>query len=192
MVMGVTLASVRDKLSRRDPVTADPDGRHQAAVALLLAPGDAGLDFLLIRRAERENDPWSGQMGLPSGRLDEADPGLLATAVRETWEEVGVELDRASVIGQLDDVAPTMQHLPRMLVRPYVFGLTERPPLRPSQEVATAVWAGLGGLLEARVEETIQVREWQRRVTGFKVGSHLVWGMTEHILLSFMGLTDIT
>ena len=187
----VTIESVRDRLSRRDPVTAPLAGRAEAAVALLLSPGRTGLDLLLIRRAERMGDPWSGQMGLPGGRRDAADVDLIATAVRETREEIGLDLAGAELLGQLDDLAPTIEHLPRMLVRPYVFAVGDKPELLLSEEVALTLWTGLETLSTAVVEETIMVREWRRSVTGYRLGPHLVWGMTERILKPFMELTGV-
>ena len=187
----VTFASIRASLSCRDPVTASPTGRNEAAVALLLAPGRQGLDLLLIRRAERVGDPWSGQMGLPGGRRDLVDADLVATAVRETREEIGVDLSGAELLGQLDDLAPTIEHLPRMLVRPYVFSLPAQPPLELSDEVALTIWTSLEKLSQSMVEETVQVRDWSRTVTGYRLGAHLVWGMTERILSPFMELTAV-
>lgn len=189
--MPVTVGSIRASLSGRDPVTASPTGRSEAAVALLLAPGSAGLDLLLIRRAERVGDPWSGQMGLPGGRRDLVDADLVATAVRETREEIGVDLSGAELLGQLDDLAPTIEHLPRMLVRPYVFSLPAQPPLELSDEVAVTIWTSLEKLSQSVVEETVQVRDWSRQVTGYRLGAHLVWGMTERILSPFMELTAV-
>lgn len=187
----VTVASIRDTLSRRDPVTASPEGRSEAAVAVLLAPGATGLDVLFIRRAERDGDPWSGQMGLPGGRREDADADLVATAVRETREEIGVDLAGADLLGQLDDLAPTIQHLPRMLVRPYVFALPDQPPFTLSDEVALTVWTRLAGLPGTMVEEQLRIREWTRRVQGYRLGDHLVWGMTERILTPFLGMIGV-
>ncbi|HEU5170288.1 MAG TPA: NUDIX domain-containing protein, partial [Gemmatimonadales bacterium] len=87
---------------------------------VLVAEPDA---LLLIRRAERAGDPWSGQMGLPGGRHHPGDPDLLATAIRETEEEVGLALDASRCIGVLDDVAPRTPDLPPIAVRPFVFSL---------------------------------------------------------------------
>ncbi|HEU5217398.1 MAG TPA: NUDIX domain-containing protein, partial [Gemmatimonadales bacterium] len=80
-----------------------PD-RPQAAVAVILAPDPDSV--LLIRRAEREGDKWSGHLALPGGRWSPGDPDLAATARRETIEEVGVDLSGVTVAAELDDLAP--------------------------------------------------------------------------------------
>ncbi|MDH4045507.1 MAG: NUDIX domain-containing protein, partial [Gemmatimonadota bacterium] len=64
----------------------------RAAVAVMLAQESESV--LLIRRAERVDDPWSGHIGLPGGRTSPSDADLLVTAMRETTEEVGVRLER--------------------------------------------------------------------------------------------------
>ncbi|MDP5071772.1 MAG: NUDIX domain-containing protein, partial [Congregibacter sp.] len=64
----------------------------RAAVALVLQLRDGELGVLMIRRAEREGDPWSGQMAFPGGRMDKTDANGYAVAVRETHEEVGLLL----------------------------------------------------------------------------------------------------
>ncbi|HVP46454.1 MAG TPA: NUDIX domain-containing protein [Bryobacteraceae bacterium] len=68
---------------------ADPE----AAVAILHAQEPAE-SVLLIRRAERENDPWSGHWSFPGGRREPEDPDLLCTALRELNEESGIHLGR--------------------------------------------------------------------------------------------------
>ena len=105
----------------------------RSAVALFLhqCPQE-GLSVLMIRRADREGDPWSGHMAFPGGRKDKADRNTLATALRETEEEVGLQAEGvARLLGRLSDVAAhgRLRHGP-MVVTPYVFGLPERFPLR--------------------------------------------------------------
>ena len=74
-------------------------------MAAILRPGDPEPEVLLIRRAEKVGDPWSGHMAFPGGRADPRDPDLRATAVRETREEVGLDLENdAELIGILDDI----------------------------------------------------------------------------------------
>src|SRR5688572_23556785 len=120
--MASRLDELRAALGARPPRRDAPEGVARAAVALLLAPGVDELELLLIRRAERSDDPWSGHMALPGGREDPGDATLLATAVREVREEVGIELNRAMLLGELDDLRPSSAPA-RIVVRPFVFAL---------------------------------------------------------------------
>jgi 8-oxo-dGTP pyrophosphatase MutT (NUDIX family) len=71
----------------------------------MLREGPAGLELLFIRRAEHEADPWSGQMGFPGGRAEAGDTDLKQTAIRETLEEIGIDLARdGAFLGPLDEV----------------------------------------------------------------------------------------
>ena len=98
-----------------------------AAVAVVLAPEPESV--LLIRRAERAGDPWSGHMALPGGRRrSRPDHDLVATAIRETAEEVGLALGPEQLIGALDDVVPRTPVLPPIAVRPFVFRPLRTPP----------------------------------------------------------------
>lgn len=110
-------------------------------VAVVLREGrDAGPSVLLIRRAQREGDPWSGQMGLPGGRMEVQDADVLATAVRETYEETGLALARDACVGRLSDVLA--RPVP-MIITPYVFRLDREPAWRPNWEVDEIVWVPL-------------------------------------------------
>lgn len=75
----------------------DP-GLHRAAVALIVRPAVDDLAILLIERLKSVSDPWSGHMAFPGGRRDgtEAD---LETAIRETAEEVAVDLEIGEAAG---------------------------------------------------------------------------------------------
>jgi len=138
-----TLAAVRFALQdfRAKPEAAP--GASPAAVALILLEGPRGLETLLIRRAERADDPWSGQVALPGGRYDPADADLLVTAIRETREETGVDLSAAERLGVLDDLYPRTPTLPAVVVRPFVFALASRPTLVPGVEAARVFWLPL-------------------------------------------------
>ena len=156
-----------------------------AAVAILLRENAAGgLDLLLIRRADREGDPWSGHVALPGGRRDPEDGSLEETALREVWEEVGVDVGRdGRVIGTLDDLAPRNPTLPPMAVRPFVAVVAD-VPLAPNPEVASAAWIPLDALgAPAASRDSVVLAQGQRwTVPSLVVGDYLVWGMTERIL----------
>ncbi len=173
----ITLAAVRRALRDHRPQVADAPDARPAAVALVLLEGPQGLELILIKRAERGDDPWSGQIALPGGRYEGGDRDLEATAVRET-------------LGALDDLYPRTSLLPPVVVRPFVFALTRRAALVPSDEVQRAFWLPLGRLSEAGVrrEVTVTVRGGAHTLPAYRVDDDLIWGMTERILTPFVDL----
>ncbi len=161
--------------------------RSFAAVAAVLRDSTDGVQVLLIRRSEREGDPWSGHMALPGGRHDPEDRDLLHTAVRETSEELGLELSGHHLIGPLDDLeAVARGRRVGMVIRPYVFHWSSPglPALRPNHEVAEALWAPLLPIHRGEVDthrayemggQTYQLPAWDVR-------GRIVWGLTHRIL----------
>lgn len=115
----------------RPPADVDEPGLARSAVAALLTPGRR---LWLIRRAERPGDPWAGHLGFPGGREHPSDRTLLDVAVRETLEELGVDLGRAELLGRLDDLRA--RPLRGLMVRPFVFRLDGAPDVRLNHEVA--------------------------------------------------------
>lgn len=184
-----TFATLRTSLTGHSPRRASGPGLIEAAVAIVLAPGDGGeLELLFIKRAEEEGDPWSGQMALPGGRRDDGDEDLIATAIRETHEETSIALPRETLLGELDDLAPLTRVLPPIMVRPFVFGLEHRPEVRPSREVALHLWTSLNELPGTAGETAVSVRGFEGDVPAYLVGPHVVWGMTHRILSGFFDL----
>src|SRR3954465_359443 len=68
------------------------DALRRAAVALVLRRNLSEAEMLVIKRSVSERDHWSGHLALPGGRVEAGDASLLAAAVRETFEEVGINL----------------------------------------------------------------------------------------------------
>jgi 8-oxo-dGTP pyrophosphatase MutT (NUDIX family) len=184
------VARVSRALEARAARCAERDEPYgEAAVAVIMRPTLAtGVELLLIRRAEREGDPWSGQIGLPGGRIDPIDPSLEATAIRETQEEVGIDLARhGAILGVLDELRPRTPHLPPIIVRPFVAVLHDPIALRPNSEVAEARWVPLDALMApvSRVQTAVTVRGMTFQVEAFQHEEFIVWGMTERILTGF-------
>lgn len=182
-------------LDRRPGVALDQlaDSVRWAAVAILLRVNDTGaLDLLLIRRADREGDPWSGHVALPGGRRDPEDHSLEDTALREVWEEVGVDVRQAGrVIGTLDDLAPRNPALRPMAIRPFV-AIVGEVIIAPNPEVASAAWIPVAALIDPGASRDSIVLASGARLTvpSFVVGDYLVWGLTERILRQFVALLE--
>ena len=100
---------------------------RRAAVAAVLRYDGASPQVLLMKRVERQTDRWSGHVSFPGGRAEPEDATLVHTAIRETREELGVDLSQtARRIGQLDDtMAVARGKVIPMAIRPYVFVQTE-------------------------------------------------------------------
>ena len=184
------LDHIRTRLAGFRPSVIDEPKVARAAVALALAQAGDGVELLLIQRATRDNDPWSGHIALPGGRRDPGDADAIATAVRETHEEVGVDLRRdAEMIGRLDELRAVARHRPLdLVITPVVFALPRPVPLRPSpREVDSALWVPLSFLASAEAVTT-----YARTLDGitnefpaFRYQDYTIWGLTHRILSGF-------
>lgn len=165
-----------------------PQGGFEAAVALLIR-AHTRLELLLIRRASKETDPWSGHVALPGGRRDPGDDGLLGTARRETREEVGFDPGSGGhLLGRLPLVAPRSTRLPALSVTPFVFAV-DPPELRlEEREVAAAVWVPLDALMEpgAAGEILVEIEGGSHSFPALSYGDYVVWGLTLRILQDLM------
>ena len=111
-------------------------------------------EILFIKRAAREGDRWTSHVALPGGKREEGDDSDKATSVRETLEEIGLDLQTESsiFIGNLPErvVTTSWGTVPLMVLCPFVFLLTQyhSPPLRlQPTEVHSVHWVSIRALL---------------------------------------------
>ncbi|MFM7734532.1 MAG: NUDIX hydrolase [Alphaproteobacteria bacterium] len=179
------------RLRERTPVLTPHEPRSRAAVAMVLAPADEGASLLLIKRAEHPHDPWSGHMAFPGGRHDPEDEDLLRTALRETHEEVGLDLDRhGRLVTRLDDLTAVAggRNLD-MVISPFLFLVDEAHPTTvDASEVAAALWVPMRHFRDREFHGSIRFeREGaQMDFPAFHVGDHRVWGLTYRMIRSFL------
>jgi 8-oxo-dGTP pyrophosphatase MutT (NUDIX family) len=168
-------------------------GTREAAVALVLRPHEE-LELLLIKRAERESDPWSGHVALPGGRREPADEDLIATAFRETAEETGVAAHKGGgLLGGLDEVHPRNPRLPSIVVAPFVVGVPPGTTAHPDpREVDAALWVPLSALRDpgAVSEILIELEEGRRAYPSLRYREYVIWGLTHRIVTQFLQVID--
>ena len=164
----------------------------RSSVALILREADAGVEVLMIKRADREGDRWSGQMAFPGGRTEKDDRHVLHTACRETWEEIGFDIEKhGQLLGRLSDLRPHIQIGMKMLViTPYVFSVDEMPELNINHEVSEVVWVPLSFLSD---EENRQTVEWELRKMTVELPCYFyqgkqIWGLSLSMLDELMVL----
>ncbi len=116
----------------------------RAAVAIILRDGENGTEFLMMQRAIHEDDPWSGQMSFPGGKIDPQDESARHAAERETLEEVGVKLSESDYVGRLDDLygLKVNNHF-SVHVACFIYKPTDQIELRANYEVADMVWVSM-------------------------------------------------
>lgn len=159
---------------------------RRAAIALVLRMGELGEpELLMIKRAEVERDPWSGHVACPGGRMEPGDLDLAQTAMRETWEETGIELSRVGrILGTLDDISPRTPVLPPIIIRPFVAAVPSDVSIVQSPEVSAAFWVPMSALRDRASwgMGVVQVRGADREVATFTHAGYTVWGLTERVL----------
>jgi len=162
----------------------------EAVVAILLwdEPG-RGLQTLLVQRAEREGDPWSGQIGLPGGRVKQGAETPRTALHREVDEEVGIKLEEVGMeLGSLS-VGHPMRRL-EMRVQPWVYGLRIKPRVSISSEIAGFFWTNLADLPTKNKMSEITIRGKPWSVESFVVEGKVVWGFTYRVLTELLPILE--
>jgi 8-oxo-dGTP pyrophosphatase MutT (NUDIX family) len=174
----------------------DRKRRNRSAVTLLLRDNPAvGAEVLMIERAHRVGDPWSGHMGFPGGRMDPGDAHSYAAATRETLEEIGLDVaHHGQFLGRLSDINTHIRSgRSAMLVTPFVFAVTGQPNLRANYEVADILWVPLDFLRDAANRQSM---EWQHdgvdlQLPCYYFRDRCIWGLSLGMLDEFLMVTQL-
>jgi len=152
------------------------------AVLVPLILQEEEVQILLMKRPERETDPYSGQVCFPGGALEKDDCDMLDCALRESTEELGIPPEAVEIIAELDWQQTGFQHA----VKPYV-GWIEAPlELKPNPaEVDKVLYLPARrvkpGLFRTR-GHWVDPHGREREILSFQLSKHEVWGLTARIL----------
>jgi 8-oxo-dGTP pyrophosphatase MutT (NUDIX family) len=161
---------------RFDRATFPP--ARPASTLLAIYPDDAGrlVIPLTVRHADLRSH--AGEVSLPGGAVDAADADPEAAALREAWEEIGLEPELVRIVGVLDDVWIPVSNFE---LRPFVGTVGRRPALVPHDaEVAAIVELPLDALFDPDVFGTEQFsgRGFSVNAGAYRYGGVRVWGAT--------------
>lgn len=160
---------------------------RQSAVLLILYPRDGEVNILLTQRSMSVAF-HRGEISFPGGVLQNGDEDLLFTAIRETHEEVGVQVTRDNVVGMLDDVWTVVTNY---VITPYIVIVDQPPtPILNHSEVTKVLEVPLRELLkpDSLKNETVMTRDGSRKVRAFSYQGHTIWGATAQIVKQFLDL----
>ncbi|MGH9918558.1 MAG: NUDIX hydrolase [Nitrososphaerales archaeon] len=175
------LDSLSPKLSAESPARLVL--KKSASVAVIFRDAQGDEEVILIRRAERKDDPWSGQVAFPGGMVSAADKSFEETASRETAEEVGIDLSEGSAVfrGYMREFKARTKEV---TVVPSVFKLAGRSEVTPNAEVASYEWASLGQLAAEEARSSYLIPRGGGQFPFPRIVHHglVIWGLTERIL----------
>ncbi len=191
-----TISEIRARLANYEADELTVDASRQAAVAMLLRERRDRLEMLFIERAQRDDDPWSGQMALPGGMVEVGDTGPRAAAERETEEEVGLRIGPPHYLGPLGELQGRHAGRPiPIVISCFVYHAMESFAAVPNEEVRDALWVPIDVLLDrARAVDVRHPTVPDRPFRGIRVSKadhQIVWGLTYRFLHRFFNVLQI-
>ena len=173
---------IAEKLSSMLKPTSEKLDAH-AAVVVLLKVTSQGFQVLLVKRAERAGDPWSGQIALPGGKFDGDDEDLKATVVRETFEETGINLNvGCRFLGAMELVRSTQK--PEMKILPFLVIQEEDQTIKLNEELTEYFWTPLTEFAKNKSTIKFGVGEYPAYI----IENRIIWGLTYKIMQNLLSL----
>lgn len=163
-----------------------PANYISSSVLIPVFPDHNEAHILFIKRPEY-NGVHSSQVALPGGKMEPQDKNRLSTALRETYEEVGIKSDEIVLTRPLSALPIPVSN---MMVYPFVGILKSKPRLIINPyEVAYTIQVSIRQLIETPVEyRNFIVRETRLQAPGYPVKNEFIWGATAMIITEFLDL----
>jgi 8-oxo-dGTP pyrophosphatase MutT (NUDIX family) len=144
-----------------------------------------------IKRADQLGDKWAGHVAFPGGKFEPRDQTTLDTAIRETFEEIGVQLTERDHLGRLADIqARNRTGMLPFFIRPHVFVLYERPEVKLDlAEVASFDWVSLSWFLDPanRGTYSLAISNGALDLPAYRMPDQsLLWGLTYMMTEDFL------
>lgn len=157
-----------------------------SAVMMLLFPGEIELETLFILRPDKQG-VHSAQMSFPGGKTEEEDHDLLDTALRETFEEVGIDPSIIEPIGQLSEI-----YIPpsNFIVHPFIGWIDRTPILKANpDEVNEIIRVPITHFLKEPIIQSKQIflPSYNVHIDApyFDVKGNTLWGATAMMIQEF-------
>jgi len=179
---------LKQRIKAYSPKLIDIRDKRQASVALILRNVDESPEMFFIERARNAHDPWSGQIAFPGGIKEPDDMDTIQTAIRETSEEVGLELIAENQIGRLDDQqGRNNYHILPLVISCHVFSLETTVQPVNNYEVADSFWISVPHLLNSENRINHQTDYSPAPYPGILLDKERVlWGLTFRFVMHFV------
>lgn len=184
------IETIRNSLSRRNPVTIDnSENRYvQASVLIPLFKEDGKYKVLFTRRTNRV-EHHKGQMSFPGGAVDDEDRSPEETALREAFEEIGMIQTDVKILGRIDDLITVTD----FIVHPFVGEIPHPYPFKINpHEVDSIIIIPLSVFIDKRTVsvDSIEVDGFTYSGPYYKYQGYTVWGATARIMENFIEIIE--
>ncbi|MCI0421316.1 MAG: CoA pyrophosphatase [Acidobacteria bacterium] len=184
----VLIEGIASQLRSRTPRRLDVDHAGRAAVLMPILPEGTEFSFLLTQRTHKV-ETHKGQISFPGGVQDDSDQNLLQTALRETWEEIGLTPEAIHILGEFDEYLS----ITGLIVTPFAAWVGGPLNLAPNadevDEILRVPFSVFQDSRQLRVETRVR-RGAERKVYFYDFQGKEVWGLTAQIIRDFLKLLD--
>ena len=151
-----------------------------AAVILLLTPIGKDYEILFVKRVERINDPWSGQIAFPGGKIESSDRSLKDTAIREVFEETNIKIKDENILGVLEIIKSEPKT--NITILPFIAKTEKKPDIQLNKnELDRFFWIPYERIEGSRGTTDIG----SKKIPAYIFKKDIVWGVTYNILSTF-------
>lgn len=183
------------RIAQHHPIIQAENSLMAAAIAIVLREGSQGTEFLLMQRAKHKDDPWSGQMAFPGGKIESSDASNKAAAIRETAEEVSIYLTEQDCIGQLDDLYGVKENNKyNVIVSCFVFKTDRMLTPKGNYEVEDLVWLPMSYLQDSsNAHEYYHPKDQTMRMSAVMIDEkkeQILWGLSLRMLSMMYEIID--
>ena len=156
---------------------AQDDLKDKLAAVMIIIFGNEPM-MLMIERSKTMNH-HAGEISFPGGTWNKNDGDLLETAIRETKEELGIEISRSMIIGNLQPVTTLNSGFK---IFPFIVMLENLPNIKLNSEIASVLRIPLFSLLKTIEDDKDPLHKSILEMHTFKFHDHLIWGASARML----------
>ncbi|MGI0066634.1 MAG: NUDIX hydrolase [Nitrosotalea sp.] len=171
------VVNLKQILSSGIVAESQDDFKNKLAAVMIIVFGSEPM-VLMTERSKTMNH-HAGEISFPGGTWEQKDVDLLATAIRETREELGLEISKSMVIGQLKPVTTLNSGFK---IIPFITILDELPKVLASSEIASVLRIPLFSLLKTIENDKDPSHQSIMEMYTFKFDNHLIWGASARML----------
>ncbi len=153
------------------------DSNSKLAAVMIIIFGNEPM--LLMTERSKTMNHHAGEISFPGGTWEKEDGDLLGTAIREAREELGIEISRSMIIGQLKPVTTLNSGF---TITPFIVMLDELPSIVPNSEIESVLRIPLFSFLKTLEDDKDPSHKSILEMYTFKFQDHLIWGASARIL----------